>query len=67
MTAENVNRQPPRADRREPLGCFCRCKLCDWELTDGEGVSRTRSCCAAGVQFDLDHGLTPDGKGKWHE
>jgi len=61
-------RLPPREDRRsEPLDCFCRCRLCDWQILNGEGVTITRRCCAAGLQHDLDHGLTPDGKGIWHE
>ena len=64
---QRVERLPPRADRRDRLGCFCRCRLCDWELINGEGVSRTRSCCPEGLRHDLDHGLTPDGLGKWCE
>lgn len=53
-------RRPPRSDRAKPDDRV-RCRLCDWELRDGEGITRTRPCCAAGLQFDLDKGLTLTG------
>ena len=63
---QRLSRKPPRADRREPLGCFVRCRLCDWQLIGAEGTTTPRACCPEGLRFDLDHGLTPDGLGQWH-
>lgn len=66
-SAENVSRRPPRSASERAAGPddVIRCSLCDWQLVDGEGVTRTRPCCPEGLKSDLGHGLTLVG-GSWH-
>jgi hypothetical protein len=56
-------RLPPRLDRTvQDETLTVRCAKCDWQLIDGEGIVKTRPCCVAGLQHDLDQGLTPARK-----
>lgn len=51
-------RRPPRAvDDRKPDDVV-RCRMCDWQLINGEAITRTRPCCPYGLAFDLKRGLT---------
>lgn len=67
--SSNLQRLPPRSDDERANGpdATWRCRLCDWQVIDGEGVTKPRACCPEGLRFDLDHGLTPDGLGQWRE
>lgn len=62
-------RREPRSQVERDAGPddVIRCVLCDWQLIGGEGITLPRPCCSAGLKFDLAHGLTLNGKGKWHE